>query len=115
MPTRLLQAQLLLTRMSTHRDLQADSRASIVVAREGFSNMNQARCTITGRITTLEDDAERAAAREDYLARHPEAFWVDFGDFSFMQMREITAVGYVGGFGGIHKVWLCIRLVQGPF
>ena len=33
-----------------------------------------------------------------------QAFWVDFGDFSFMQLRDVAAVGYIGGFGRISKV-----------
>jgi hypothetical protein len=76
----------------------------MVVAQDGFSSMNQARCTVSGRFVTVEDEADKAAAREEYLKRHPEAFWVDFGDFSFMQMREIVSVGYIGGFGRISKV-----------
>ena len=44
----------------------------MVIAQEGFSSMNQSRCTITGRFAAVEEDAEKAAAREGYLKRHPE-------------------------------------------
>ena len=44
----------------------------MVIAQEGFSSMNQSRCTITGQFVAVEEDADKAAAREGYLKRHPE-------------------------------------------
>ena len=43
-------------------------------------------------------DAEVAAAKEAYLAKHPGHFWVHFGDFDMFRMEEIVAVRYNGGF-----------------
>ena len=32
------------------------------------------------------------------MKKHPRAFWVDFGDFSWFQMDMITDIRFVGGF-----------------
>jgi hypothetical protein len=50
--------------------------------------------------------ADRAAAREAYLARHPNAaHWVDYGDFAFWRL-DLTDVYFVGGFGAMD--WLAV-------
>src|SRR6266850_7308681 len=44
---------------------------------------------------------ERAAARDAYLARHPNAIhWVDFEDFAFWRL-DLADVYFVGGFGAM--------------
>lgn len=43
-------------------------------------------------------DEQRAAAREIYLARLPESFWIDFGDFKPFKL-EMVVGNYNGGFG----------------
>jgi putative heme iron utilization protein len=49
-------------------------------------------------------ESERGAAREAYLARHPNAVhWVDYGDFAFWRL-DLTDVYFVGGFGAMD--WL---------
>ncbi|KAK9951621.1 hypothetical protein M0R45_007059 [Rubus argutus] len=56
----------------------------------------------TDLLVTLHGDAipvsekDQAAIRTAYLARHPDAFWVDFGDFQFMRI-EPKVVRYVSG------------------
>ena len=87
-----------------HRDLQADGRATFVVAQAGFDDMSQARCTVTGTFTGVEDADEVAAAREAYLKVHSEAFWIDFGDFSYLRMDDVVAANLIAGFGRAHKV-----------
>jgi putative heme iron utilization protein len=42
-------------------------------------------------------DAEKQACRDVYLAKHPGAFWVDFGDFNWFRMN-VEKVRFVGGF-----------------
>ncbi|CAM0906423.1 unnamed protein product [Alopecurus aequalis] len=41
-------------------------------------------------------DEEKDAVRTAYLRRHPEAFWVDFGDFRFLHIKP-KAIRYVSG------------------
>ena len=31
-------------------------------------------------------------------AKHPNAFWADFADFTYYRMTELKAVNFVGGF-----------------
>jgi hypothetical protein len=84
--------------MSGHtRDVMADGRASLTVTAPGFEGAADARVCLTGTVRRVPD-ARVAAARERYLARHPDAFWVDFGDFTFWQMEDLKAIRLVGGF-----------------
>jgi heme iron utilization protein len=51
-------------------------------------------------------EADEAAARERYLARHPGAAqWAGFGDFAFYRL-ELADLYYVGGFGQMG--WLSV-------
>jgi hypothetical protein len=36
--------------------------------------------------------------KRGYLAKHPDAFWVDFGDFSWHRMDGILGARLIGGF-----------------
>ncbi len=52
-------------------------------------------------------DTDPRAAREAYLARHPNAVhWVDYGDFAFWRL-DLTDVYFVGGFGAMD--WLTVE------
>ena len=89
------------------QNLDADPRASLLVVQAGLGEdpLALARVTLMGRAARLAG-AERAAAREAYLARHPNAVhWVDFGDFAFWRL-DLTDVYFVGGFGSMD--WLTV-------
>ena len=84
--------------MSGHtRDVAADGRASLTVTAPGFEGAADARVSLTGRLVRVPD-AEVPAARDRYLAVHPDAFWVTFGDFTWWRMAEIVSIRLVGGF-----------------
>ncbi|XP_058212385.1 uncharacterized protein LOC131324439 [Rhododendron vialii] len=76
------------------KDLLANSKCSLLVAKDPEDR--------TDLIITLHGDAisvsetEREAIRTAYLARHPNALWVDFGDFQFLRI-EPKVVRYVSG------------------
>ncbi|XP_015070936.1 uncharacterized protein LOC107015242 [Solanum pennellii] len=76
------------------KDLLATSRCSLLVARDPEDR--------TDLVITVHGDAvpvpetEKEGIRATYLARHPKAFWVDFGDFHFMRI-EPRIVRYVLG------------------
>ena len=53
--------------------------------------------TLIGTVTKLPQEKVQAY-REDYLKKHKDAFWVDFGDFSYFSLDSIEHVRYVGGF-----------------
>lgn len=85
--------------MHTH-NLQADSRASLLVTQPGASGdpLGASRVTLIGNVLTIADP-EVPEARKLYLARYPNSqYWVDFEDFSFYRMHVVD-VYYVGGFG----------------
>lgn len=83
--------------MSTHtQDILADPRCSVTVASKEFKGAADGRVNLMGTCTLIPP-AEKAAARERYLKKHPGAFWVDFGDFNWFRL-DIEKIRFVGGF-----------------
>uniref|UniRef100_A0A803Q3N3 DUF2470 domain-containing protein n=1 Tax=Cannabis sativa TaxID=3483 RepID=A0A803Q3N3_CANSA len=76
------------------KDLAANGKCSLLVARDPEDR--------TDLVITLHGDAipvseiDQASVRSAYLARHPNAFWVDFGDFQFLRIQP-KVVRYVSG------------------
>jgi hypothetical protein len=66
-------------------------------------SLQDARFTLAGRAVPLPDP-DRAAAREAYLAKYPNAFYVDFGDFRWFRVEEVKGGRFVGGFGRVASV-----------
>jgi len=86
--------------LSSHTtDLLADGRCSLTVFSKNFSGAADARVSISGTMIKIEDEEEAKASREIYLQKHPDAFWVDFGDFSWWRMEKVELARLVGGFG----------------
>ncbi|XVF30812.1 hypothetical protein REPUB_Repub16aG0090600 [Reevesia pubescens] len=75
-------------------DLLANPKCSLFVTRDPEDG--------TDLVITLHGDAiavsekDQAVVRTAYLAKHPNAFWVEFGDFQFM-LIEPKVVRYVSG------------------
>eukprot|EP00985_Skeletonema_marinoi_P024400 scaffold16950_cov70-Skeletonema_marinoi.AAC.1 len=75
--------------MSSHtQDLLADPKCSLTIASKEFKGAADGRVNLMGEVTLLKQD-EKEAAKAAYLAKHPGAFWVDFGDFNWFRMDEI--------------------------
>src|SRR5882672_6264336 len=90
----------LISTMAMHtQNLQADSRASLLVTQEDAGDpLGASRVTLVGNALPVPD-AEVAESRKLYLARYANSkYWVDFEDFSFYRM-DVVDVYYVGGFG----------------
>ncbi len=91
----------LISTMAMHtQNLQADSRASLLVTQPDASGdpLGASRVTLIGNVLTIRDP-DVAEARKLYLARYANSqYWVDFEDFSFYRMH-VVVVYYVGGFG----------------
>jgi putative heme iron utilization protein len=94
----------LISTLAMHtQNLEADPRASLLVAQAGDDPLALARVTLMGEGRRLAS-GERPAARDAYLARHPNSVhWVDFDDFAFWRL-DVTDVYFVGGFGAMD--WL---------
>jgi hypothetical protein len=95
---------LLLSRLAAHtRHLDADSRLSLLFysalnTPSGGDPLTQARLTLVGRAERVSE-AERAAVRTRFLARHPKSsLYADFADFGFFRVTLDTA-HLNGGFG----------------
>jgi hypothetical protein len=91
----------LISTMAMHtQNLQADTRASLLVTHEETDGepLGASRLTLVGNVRPAANP-ELAELRKLYLERHANSkYWVDFEDFSFYRM-EIVDVYYVGGFG----------------
>src|SRR5450759_1900407 len=91
----------LISTMAMHtQNLQADSRASLLVTQPDASGdpLGASRVTLMGNVLAIPESGV-AEARRLYLERYVNSkYWVDFEDFSFHRM-DVVDVYYVGGFG----------------
>ena len=67
--------------------------------------MSQARFTLTGTARELSG-AEQEAAKQTFLKRNPDSFWVNFGDFSWWRLEDLVSVRFVLGFAQAGQVGL---------
>lgn len=93
---------LFISGMAEHtRNLDADSRASLLVAESEVPGdpLAVGRVTLLGRVEPIDGEVELAEARAAYLAANPDAAgYIDFGDFSFRRL-DVDRLRWVGGFG----------------
>jgi putative heme iron utilization protein len=91
---------LLMSQLSVHtRNLDADPRASILLARAGKGDpLAHPRLTVVGRAAKQTDPAVRARLKARFLARHPKAaLYADFNDFGFWRLA-LESAHLNGGF-----------------
>ena len=88
-----------LSALSQHaRDAKENGKATLTVTRAEFEDVSDGRVSMSGILTEVDAGEATAKARERYLAKHPGAYWVDFGDFAWYKMTEVVAIRVVGGF-----------------
>ena len=89
----------LISTMAMHtQNLQADPRASLLVAPPSGDPLGSSRVTLIGNVTQISEP-DIVEARELYLDRYADSrYWIDFEDFSLYRM-EVIDVYYIGGFG----------------
>jgi putative heme iron utilization protein len=95
-----------LSSLAAHKqDLLADAKCSVTIMQPDFQGMQDARVTISGRAVQVPDE-EADQVRSAYLKKHPNSFWVDFGDFDWFRLdaSSIVKVRMVGGFGAAGSV-----------
>jgi len=87
---------MLFSTMSGHtRDLIEDPRCSLTVADIDFKGAADGRVSLMGQCKQISGEDEIAAAKKVYSAKHPNAFWMSFGDFTLYRM-EVENVRFVG-------------------
>ena len=77
----------------------------VVLSCHCLQDMSQARFTLTGTARELSG-AEQEAAKQTFLKRNPDSFWVNFGDFSWWRLEELVSVRFVLGFAQAGQVGL---------
>ncbi|KAG0578255.1 hypothetical protein KC19_4G009600 [Ceratodon purpureus] len=76
---------LAISSLSPHtKDLETNSKCSLLIARDA-GDISDTVVTIIGEAETVSD-AEWESVRSSYLKKHPDAFWVDFGDFRLVRI-----------------------------
>ena len=82
------------------RNLAADPRASLLIAESAHEDpLANGRVTLIGRCAVLEEGPAQGAAREAFLAAHPNAaYYADYGDFSWWVL-DVEWIRYIGGYG----------------
>ncbi|CAH2050302.1 unnamed protein product [Thlaspi arvense] len=86
---------LAISNLAVHtKDLLANPKCSLLVAKDPEDRTDLV-VTFHGDVVSVSEK-DREAIRTAYLARHPSAFWVDFGDFQFVRI-EPQVVRYVSG------------------
>lgn len=88
----------LISKLAEHtKNLEADPRASLLVAEEGAGEtLARGRVTLVGTCRRVDD---RARVEQPFLDRHPSAQrYAGFADFSFWELA-VESARYVGGFG----------------
>eukprot|EP00903_Cladosiphon_okamuranus_P021301 g19572.t1 len=84
--------------LSAHTgDLEASSHASLTVTSATFKGAADGRVNLIGDVNKVPEE-DLPSVREMYKKKHPNAYWVDFGDFRLMRMDTIKAMRFVGGF-----------------
>nr|ACG28443.1 root border cell-specific protein [Zea mays] len=76
------------------KNLSGNPKCSLLVAKDPEDRTDTV-ITVYGDAVPVSDE-EKDSVRSAYLRRHPDAFWVDFGDFSFLHIKP-KAVRYVSG------------------
>lgn len=76
------------------QDLLANPKCSLLVAKDPEDRTDLVITLHGDAVAVTEEDKE--AIRTAYLAKHPNAFWVDFGDFKFLRIQP-KIVRYVSG------------------
>ncbi|VFQ77222.1 unnamed protein product [Cuscuta campestris] len=76
------------------KDLLANPKCSLLVAKDP-EDKTDLIINVYGDIVPVSE-TEKEDVRAAYLVRHPDAFWVDFGDFHFLRI-EPKVVRYLSG------------------
>lgn len=83
--------------MSGHtQDVLVDPKCSLTVASQDFKGAADGRVNLMGTMEKIPRD-EIDSLKELYLSKHPNAFWVNFGDFNWFRLN-VENVRFVGGF-----------------
>eukprot|EP00471_Norrisiella_sphaerica_P003521 CAMPEP_0184484156 /NCGR_PEP_ID=MMETSP0113_2-20130426/5861_1 /TAXON_ID=91329 /ORGANISM="Norrisiella sphaerica, Strain BC52" /LENGTH=360 /DNA_ID=CAMNT_0026864997 /DNA_START=36 /DNA_END=1118 /DNA_ORIENTATION=+ len=84
--------------MSSHtQDLLKNSKASVTIQTNDFKGAADARVNLAGDIEQVKDE-EAQKYKDAFIKKHPNAFWVSFGDFLIFRMTSIKHIRFVGGF-----------------
>ncbi|XP_022156249.1 glutamyl-tRNA reductase-binding protein, chloroplastic [Momordica charantia] len=76
------------------KNLATNPKCSLLVAKQP-EDRGTLVVTLHGDVVSVSEE-DRPAVRAAYLSKHPNAFWVDFGDFQFVYIKP-KVIRYVSG------------------
>lgn len=81
-------------------DILVDNRFSLTIAKDTFRGVSDARVSISGTMELIDRENVELMekAKATFMSKHPDAFWVDFGDFRWFRMITMVDARLVGGF-----------------
>jgi len=88
--------------MSAHtNDIRKDGKASLTITAKDFKGAAEGRVVLIGDVQKVDPTNTEVIAklRDKYLARHKEAYWIDFGFVIIeFQLRNNYFLCYIKGF-----------------
>ena len=60
----------------------------MTITAKNFKDAADGRVVLIGTVSELPKE-KTPDYREQYMKKHPEAFWVDFGDFTYFTMDKV--------------------------
>ncbi|KAJ8770483.1 hypothetical protein K2173_017974 [Erythroxylum novogranatense] len=93
--------------LSIHsRNLLRDPRCSLVVQIPGWSGLSNARVTIFGDVFPLPEHQQEWAHKQ-YIAKHQQGPSMQWGNFYYFRMQNISDIYFIGGFGTV--AWVDVK------
>ena len=89
--------------LSSHtKNIQNNSKTSLVITENNFSGLQNFRFTITGNIIKKNKNE----FYDVYYKDHPDEFWINYEDFEIYKMETVNEISFVGGFANAGKIRL---------
>ncbi|GMH43475.1 hypothetical protein BSKO_11397 [Bryopsis sp. KO-2023] len=75
------------------REILEDGRCSLLAMEDASMDNWDEKLAMTGTVKKLEGE-EAEEAKAFYLTKHPDAFWLNFGDISLYRMDDLVSLYY---------------------
>lgn len=86
------------------KDMKEKGEVALLCLQKGFEDITGARFSLNAKVKVVTESDQVAKLRTIFLAKYPQAFYVDFPDFNWFQATEIVSGRWVGGFAQARTV-----------
>lgn len=96
---------LYLSNISYHsKNIERNSQISLCVTEFGFHDNNDSRIIFTGKIKKIFDTSQINTFYKIFSNSHRNQFWLNFSDFNFYLMENISQISYIEDFGDASRL-----------